>query len=136
MPASVSVPNANAPAVLDVLVGCAIPFRRAGKLLKGDGTTAITSVRDMEIVGNYLYVSAQGVSVFDLSNPLAPTQVARWDATGTTYDMAVNGGNVYVGVDPAAGNHVLQVLSVPEPSVICLGAAAGVLGLLRRRRMR
>lgn len=105
-------------------------------LFLADGTTSVTSVRDMEIVGNYLYVSAQGLSVYDLTTPLTPTLLARWDAPGQTHDMAIDGDTVYIGVDPATGNHLLQPISVvvPEPVSMATLSLIGAAGLLRRRR--
>jgi hypothetical protein len=60
--------------------------------------TAPRAGRAIAIEGNYLYSTDYGVRVFDISDPLNPTQVGLLNSlgTGTAIDIAVRGKYVYL----------------------------------------
>ena len=65
-----------------------------------------------------------GVSVLDLSNPAAPTVVARYEGVRYAFDVELTSGTVYV----AAGEQGLVTLSLADPSQPEVTGVVGTLG--------
>ncbi|MGH2950096.1 MAG: LVIVD repeat-containing protein, partial [Solirubrobacteraceae bacterium] len=69
-------------------------------------------------VGRHLYVSSlTGVTIFDISDPRAPTRVGRLDLPNAqNEDVDVGNGILLVSDDPFGGRGILQIVDVRDPS--------------------
>jgi len=61
--------------------------------------------------------SLNGVTLFDLSNPLAPTQITRFTSTlnNGVHNAWIEGDFVYLAVDGASPNDGLRILDISDP---------------------
>ncbi len=82
------------------------------------GTSAAGTANAVAVLNGYAYVASggDGLRVFDVSNPAAPTQVGQV-ATTDARDVVVNGRYAYVA-DGAAGLRVISILDPTNPSIL------------------
>jgi hypothetical protein len=88
------------------------------------GQTKILSgvVSRLEVADNFAYVGVSGgLSIVDLTNPTAPTQVSFYDTPGTVFGIVVSGTLAYVAESPiwdglqyVGGG--LRILNVVDPA--------------------
>jgi len=77
------------------------------------GSTAVSpNIRRTRVKGDYVYVTASGLRVFDISSPATPTQVGSITLSGAN-GLDVAGSMVYVA---AGQNRRIQVVDVTTPS--------------------
>ncbi len=96
------------------------------------GTVLTDSATDVDVVGNYAYVTTNGFGndfrVIDISNPQSPTQVASLNLVTGALTVAVRGKYAYVGTSFSGNDfHVIDISNPLAPvEVASINMAAGV----------
>jgi hypothetical protein len=94
------------------------PAAPAAFELEVAGALAHGVPHDVAVDGGYAYVAAGGaLSVFDISNPANPIQVAVVDTPGSAEGVAVSGGYLYI-VDWDAGLRIVDVSNPAAPEEV------------------
>jgi len=95
-----------------------------GDLAQPFGSFFNARSQPIELIGSTLYtVGNQGLSVFDLSDPVAPAALGHAPATMVAYDIEVRGNRVFVA-DQVDGLHVFDATDPTNPTL--LGSTTGL----------
>jgi hypothetical protein len=97
-----------------VIVDCSVP---SSPQQAGSYSTGVTSPNDMHLSGNRLLIGDGGsVQMADVSNPLAPVQLATFNTAGTALGIFGEGDKAYVA-DGQAGLAILRILDTTVPTI-------------------
>jgi len=103
------------------LLCAAVPLRTASALCNVSETGGISlsgRVRDVEVIGGLAYVAngSEGLSIIDVSDPVAPAVVGALDSPGYSQDVEVAGTFAYVAASDFDGAGGLRIVDVSDPS--------------------